>query len=159
MPFDAVKFAAANWQRRIIEIPVPALVDFFGEGEKPIWKVQSLEGKEVAQAKHARERNIRIKASVEKFSELLGQDPKKIKGAIGDVFGSLEATADIAWRSELMLLASVDPKIDYATIAQINKYQSETYYLITNKIIELIGLGFEVGKQRPSGKKQKSKQH
>ena len=79
MPFDAVKFAAADWQRRVIEIPVPALKDYFAEGEKAVWKIHSLEGKEVAQAKHAKERNIRVKAAIEKFSEMLSQDPKKIK--------------------------------------------------------------------------------
>jgi len=159
MGFDAAKFAAADWQRRVIEIPVPALKDFFGKDEKPIWKIHSLEGKEVAQAKHAKERNIRVKAAVEKFSEMLSQDPKKIKKTIGDIFGNIESDSDIAWRSELMILASIEPKVDYSTIAQINKYQSETFYLITNKILELIGLGFEPGKLKPSGGTKKSKQH
>lgn len=159
MGFDAVKFGAANWQRRTIEVPVPALKDFFGKDEKAIWKIHSLEGKEIAKAKHAKERNIRVKAAIDKFGELLGQNPAKIKSSIGDIFGSIEADADIAWRTELMHLASIDPQVDYAIIAQINKYQSETFYLITNKIIELIGLGFEPGKHKPSGGTQKSKPH
>lgn len=159
MVFDAVKFAAADWQRRVVEIPVPALKDYFGSGEKAVWKIHSLEGREIAQAKHAKERNIRTKAAVETFSELLSQNPKKIKKSVSDLFGNIESDADIAWRTELMILASIEPRVDYSTIAQINKYHAETFYVITNRILELIGLGFEPGKQKPSGGTKKSKAH
>ena len=64
MGFDADKFMSANWQRREVEIDVPSLKEFFDKKERPIWKIRSLEGHEVAQAKFAKEKITRTLAGI-----------------------------------------------------------------------------------------------
>ena len=160
MGFDAERFAGAGWQRRDSEIPVPTLQDFFGEGEKAVWKVQSLEGHELARAKHAKERNIRLKANIESIAEVLStKNTNKLKESILGIIGNVESEGDTAWRTEILILGSVDPIVDYPLAALIHKARPTEYYNLTNEIIRLSGLGHEPGKPKPSGGTKKSKAH
>jgi hypothetical protein len=159
MAFEVDKFISANWQTRKLEISVPGLKDWFSENGKPLWKVRSLEGSEVAKAKHARERNTRLSANIEAISDALGGSKKKekIRDGIVQLIGNVEADADTAWRTELLVLASVEPECDYHLAAVLHKAKPEEYYHITNEIIRLIGLGSEPEKLQPSGGTKKSK--
>jgi hypothetical protein len=158
MGFNADSFQQMDWSERIAEIPVPNLAQWFGADEQPIWKVRNLEGSEVARAKFAKERNLRLKVNLETIAEILSsQDKKKIKEQISNLFGNIEADGDTAWRTELLIMASIDPQVDYPLAARLFKYRPTDYYTITNEIIRLIGLGHEPGKQKPSGEITESK--
>ncbi len=159
MAFEVDRFTSANWQPRNLEIKVPGLKDFFSDKSDPIWKIRSLEGSEVAKAKHARERNTRLSANIEAISDALSGTRKKekIREGIVQLIGNVEADSDTAWRTELLIQASIDPECDYHLAAVLHKAKPEEYYHITNEIIRLIGLGSEPEKLQPSGGTKKSK--
>lgn len=158
MGFEPDRFLATQWQRREFDVAVPTLKEFFAKDEKPIWKICSLEGKELAQAKHAKERNLRLRAGIDSIAEILSiKDKKKLKNKFDDILGNIEAESDTVWRTELLILASIEPQVDYPLAAMLFKARPTEYYNITNEIIRLSGLGHEPGKQRPSGETRKSK--
>jgi hypothetical protein len=160
MAFDVDRFITSNWQRRTANVAVDTLKEFFDKDEKPIWQIQSLEGSELAQAKHAKERNIRLKASAESIAEILSTKNKtKLKESISGIFGNIDAENDTAWRTELLILGSVKPAVDYQLAAMLFKARPTEYYNLTNEIIRLSGLGHEPGKQPSSGMTKKSKTH
>lgn len=158
MSFEPDRFLATKWQRREMDVAVPTLKEFFTNGEKPIWKIQSLEGGELAQAKHAKERNLRLRAGIDSIAEILSiKDKKKLKLKFDDILGNIESQSDTVWRTELLILGSVEPTVDYPLAALLFKARPTEYYNITNEIIRLSGLGHEPGKQLPSGETKKSK--
>lgn len=159
MTFDADRFISEKWQRREHEIDVPTLKEFFGQDEKPVWKIQSLEGSEIARARFAKDRNIRIKANLDSIAEIISsKNSKKIKDQISEIFGNVEGEADVAWRTELLIYGSAEPKVDYPLASMLFKVKPTEYYSITNEIIRICGLGHEPGKPKPSGETKKSKQ-
>jgi len=159
MGFNVEGFLSADWQPRQTEVPVPGLKDFFDKKDKAVWIVKTLTGIEVAQAKHAKERNARLSANIDAISEVLAAgNSKKVKENLISLFGNVDAEADTAWRTELLILGSVEPRVDYPFAAMLHKTKPEEYYKLTNEIIRLCGVGHEPGKSPPSGATKKSKQ-
>jgi len=65
MAFDAARFVEAGWQRRQGSVAVPDLASWFDKKEKPVWKIQSLEGAEIARARDAERRNKTLKSVID----------------------------------------------------------------------------------------------
>ena len=56
MAFNAEKFERSKFEARRAKVPVPALSDFFDEGETPEWEVRGLSAVELHKAMEARKR-------------------------------------------------------------------------------------------------------
>lgn len=153
MPFDKQKFLITQFTAREESVPVPAMKEFFPEGEDPVWKIRGLEGVEVARAREAKERNKNIAAIIK---GLIAANEKEKMDAIQKLVGVGEkVTDDLAWRMELFIIGSVDPKVDLELTKKIVKAYSVQFYTITNEIISLTGDGYIPGKAKASGEIQK----
>jgi hypothetical protein len=156
MAFDAARFVEAGWQRRQGTVAVPDLAGWFDKKEKPVWKIQSLEGAEIARARDAERRNKTLKSVID---GLVSENEKKKAAAIRKIVGSTDDMPDdIAYRTEILRYGSVEPAVDYPLAAMLHRSKPVVFFEITNEIIRLTGLGHEPGKAKASGKTKKSGQ-
>ena len=153
MAFKKSDFIAARYEPRVAEVPVPELKPFF-DGGNPVWKVKGLTGQELGRANDAADRNKKISSVVE---GVLSDNPKKIAKAVKMVIDP-DTPHDVAKRLEHLILGSVDPVCDLELALRVCERFPIEFYSITNKILELTGLGQLPGKHKPSGKTQKSEQ-
>jgi hypothetical protein len=153
MAFDAQKFQGAGFKDRIEEVDVNDLKAFFGSKEKPIWKVRGLTGEELAFARDAEERTRNINALVE---GLAGQAAKAKIKVIKDELGLTDekVPADYIRRLEILRYGSVDPEIDKPTSVKLAANFPTIFYQLTNRILELTGLG-RLGESNGSGTTKK----
>jgi len=122
---------------------------------KTIWKVRGLEGVEVARSNEAMERNKNIAAILE---GLIAKNMQNKVQAVKQLIGVDEKVPnEIAKRIELLIIGSIDPKVDTELAVKICRVYPIEFYQITNKITELTGRGHVPGKPKPCGKTQKSK--
>jgi len=154
MTFDVKKFSKEKFSFRIAAVPVPDLKAFFPEGDEPVWKVRGLTGHEVGRAAESSDRSKSMAAII---TSLVGDSAKEKADSLMEAMGlSKDVPADIAKRIEHLALGSVDPvcTIDLAVLL-CERFAIE-FYQLTNKIMELTGMGQVPGKQPPSGEMQKS---
>lgn len=140
MAFDVQKFQGTKFKDRVEEVPVEDLRGFFDSKEKPIWKVRGLTGEELAFARDAEERARNINALVE---GLAGKAAKAKAKVIMTELGLTDekAPADFIRRLEILKYGSVEPTIDKPTSVKLAADFPTTFYQLTNKILELTGLG------------------
>lgn len=160
MAFNQDAFLKAVLVPREGTVPVPNMKEWFKSGEKAVWKCKSISGQDLGVANQiASKQNIenakamiealqsRYKLKVESFEKLIG-----IKN---------DRPSDISKRIEIMLRGSVDLDPDKResldVILKICEVYPVEFYIITDKILELTGQGYIVGKPKPSGKKRISK--
>jgi hypothetical protein len=152
MGFNPTKFAKQKFQSREADVEVSALGAWFdapaieeGEAEvKPLylWRVRGLEGHEFAKMMAS----AQAQANLSSIIEAIGNNGAKIK-ELKDAIGIGEETpADLQKRLQQLVLGSVDPKVDEALAAKLAKTFPIEFYMITNKITELTGLGLDVKK-------------
>lgn len=154
MAFKIQDFKSAPYQPRTGEVQVPELKPFFDNGDKPVWKVKSLTGQELGRANDAASRNKKISSVIE---GVLSENPKKIAKAVKQVVDP-DTPQDIAKRLEHMVAGSIDPECDLELALKVCERFPIEFYVITNEILKLTGLGQLPGKPMPSGKTQKSGQ-
>ena len=147
--FNESKFNRASFVPRTHRHFVPELKDFFGESDDgPHWEVRGLTGQEMFQAKMAVDRDKTFRAAVAAmsaggreqvaaFTELMG---------LGDT-----VPEELSKRIEILVIGSVAPKVERPTIVKLAKAFPATLNTLTDKILELTGLGHEVGKPKGSG--------
>jgi len=140
MGFDLQKFQGSKFKDRTEEVLVEDLKGFFEAKEKPLWKVRGLTGEELAFARDAEERARSINALVE---GLAGKAAKAKAKVVMDELGLTDekAPADYIRRLEILKYGSVEPAIDKPTSVRIAENFPTTFYLLTNKILELTGAG------------------
>jgi hypothetical protein len=153
MGFDLQKFQGASFKDRIEEVKVDDLKEFFEGKEHPIWKVRGLTGEELAFARDAEERARNVNALIE------GLAAKSAKGKIKAIKDELGLTDDKApddyiRRLEMLRYGSVDPEVDKPTVVKLAANYPTTFYQLTNKILELTGLG-RLGESNGSGTTKK----
>lgn len=157
MAFDTKKFLKTKFAPREESIPVPDLKEFFGEGEKPAWKVRGLTGQELGRANEAAARNKNISAILEGLASAqgkeMGESIRKLVNA------GNETPQDIAKRIELFMIGSVEPKADLDLALHFCTAFPIEFFQITNKILELTGKGHVPGKPKGSGATTKSEPH
>jgi len=166
MPFDLKKFSETPFEPRVKEVPVPYLKDFFtDEGEKPIWKIKSLNGAEMGVIN---ELTANDELAIEILGELLSVNKEQIMKMIMQLIGrSGKKPKDVARRIYLIQFASLSdqfinsrtdsglmPLEDAVKISEIN---SVLFFDLSNKILALAAEGYRQGKLPPSGKTKKSK--
>jgi len=140
MGFDLQKFQGSKFKDRTEEVQVEDLKGFFEAKEKPLWKVRGLTGEELAFARDAEERARSVNALIE---GLAGKEAKAKIKVIKDELGLTDekAPSDYIRRLEILKYGSVEPAIDKPTSVRIAENFPTTFYLLTNKILELTGAG------------------
>lgn len=156
MPFNQKAFLKTKWQPRIEDVPVPDLQAFFLEGEAAAWKVRGLTGQELGRADEAADRSKTMIAIIE---GLAGTSSKEKTDAMKELLGvGGNAPKDIAKRLEHLVMGSVEPSCTMDLAVRLCEAFPVEFLRITNKIIELTGMGQMPGKQTPSGGTQASGQ-
>jgi hypothetical protein len=144
MGFDAEKFLNTKMQPRTADVPVPGLVSWFGEGEKPVWKVRGISGQELGQAKQAVESRKDIAALVAGI--VGGQSAEKAAAAKKIMNIDDTVPSNVALNIHLVKLGSVEPAADEDLAVKICTCCPVEFQQIAKKILELTGQGHEPGK-------------
>lgn len=142
-----------QYEPRTACVDVPALVDFFDKDEKPQWIIRGQTASELARTIETTANNKNISTIIEAIGSNKAQvdELKKTIGLSNDV------PSDIVKRLDQLSCCSVSPEIDHTTGVKLAEIFPIEFYTITNKIIELTGLGqaHAVKKPRNSGKTMK----
>lgn len=147
MSFDINRFRCAALAPRQATIPVPDLEHWFGD-TRPEWIIRGLTGEEIARANESNQRGILIASAVEALaSTAASSQVEAIKTLIG--YGA-ETPADLAKRFDHLVAGSVEPQIDREIAVRLFTSYPIVAYTLTNKILELTGMGPELGKAHPS---------
>lgn len=157
MPFDMKAFKKADFEARTGEVHVPGLKDFFDEGEKPVFKVRSVSGIEMAKANEATKKNRNLQTLLE---GMLGGEAKEQVASFKSALGLDEKVPDdIAKRIELFTMAVVEPEVDREMAVLLSERFPVEFTTITNKILELTGKGQmqALAKKKKSSETQPSK--
>jgi len=145
MTFDLNRFRSASLTPRQAAVPVPDLEPWF-DGASPVWTVRGLTGEEIARANEANQRSVLIASAVEALASAAAaktDQTEAIKTLIG--YGT-ETPSDLAKRFDHLVFGSVDPAIDREIAVRLFATYPIVAYTLTNKILELTGLGPDLGK-------------
>lgn len=147
MSFDVEMFRHAEFSHRKAQISVPNLTPFFPDGGPPIWTVRGLSGEEIARSNESSARNAGIAAAL--YNSISGKT--NIIEAIELLIGYRpDVPEDLAKRIEHMSFGSVSPVLDRPLVVKLFAVYPAEAYILSQKIIELTGLGAELGKALPS---------
>ena len=148
MAFDAAKFVSQGLSLREADVPVDNLASFFGEGEKPVFRVRGLSGAEIARANEAREQAKNIGDLAAAIAGSSGAD--KVT-AIKEMLGIGENTPDdLIRRQAIAVHGIIEPKLDLDAVVKLAEFFPMEFYNITNRILFLTGEGSVLGKQKRS---------
>lgn len=149
MGFDKAKFEEAKLQPRIANELVPDLKEFFEKDEKPLWKVRGLTGEEMAHVNEAVKLNRDLVALIQ---GLISADTEaKIKAIKESIGLSDEVPDDLARRISLLQHGSIEPQCSQPMSVRVARTFPVVFFQLTNKILELTGLGHTLGEQSASG--------
>ena len=144
MQFLADKFDRAEMAPRTKRVPVEALSSFFTlePDEKPMWEVRGLTATELHRAIAAGQRQNSVESIVKAIATNadVAQAVRKALGLTTDTPG------EIAKRLELLVLGSVEPKIELPTAVKLAERFPIEFMQLTNEIGELTGQGFDLVK-------------
>ncbi len=146
MAFNADKFTSAAFRPRTETLDLPALAPFFDAGEPPQWTVRGLTAAEFARAQDAEKRNSSIDMLIGALSATQGK--AEAVDAARKALGLTNANTpgEIAKRLEMLVAGSVAPVVTMETAVRFSETLAIDFYLVTNKIVELTGQGFDLGK-------------
>jgi len=147
MPFDAKAFMAAGFVPRTAEVAVPGLAAWFGDDAAPMWIVRGQTASEVARANEAAGRNKTVDAIVKAIAANVDQ-VAELQKAIGLDTGTPE---EIIKRLEQLTQCSVAPEITLDLAVKLAEVRPVEFYILTNEIVRLTGLGMDVKKPKASG--------
>ncbi len=140
MSFDKAKFMKQGFEQRTAKVEVPNLSFFFEDS--PVITVRGLTANENSIAKQSATQQkdlITIVKSLSNSEEKIS-NLKEILGLDGGT------TIDISNRLNQLAMGSVDPNLEIDVCVKIAEYFPFDFYNLTNKIIELTGLGADVKK-------------
>ena len=146
MAFDTDGFHRAAFEPRTETVEIPALAEFFGDGEKPEITVRGLTATELHVAMEAGARNKAIDTVVKAIATQKGQIDG-IRQALGL---SADTPGEIAKRIEMLVSGSVSPKLDLESVKKLAQVCPVEFYDLTNKITALTGQGSSRVKPPPS---------
>ena len=142
MAFNAEKFERSKFEARRAKVPVPALSDFFDEGETPEWEVRGLSAVELHKAMEAGKRQGSIEAIVKAIAA--NQDQA---GAVRKALGLTKDTpGEIAKRLEMLVMGSVAPAVSLPVAVKLAEAFPIEFLQLTNVISDLTGRGADLVK-------------
>jgi hypothetical protein len=148
--FDLQRFSGdcRSLAPRQARISVPDLAHWFTDAADPVWIVRGLTGAEIAKANDAASRTRLFAATVEALASAAHSDQadalKSLMGADG------EPPEDLAKRFDHLTFGSVEPAISRENAVMLFAVFPVVAFQITNKILELTGLGPDLGKLQHS---------
>jgi len=143
MAFNIQKFRDAKVKQRIKEVEVKELAPFFDDEQKPIVKLRNLTGHEIAACNEAVTTNKQLRATIEK---ILSGNPKEKADGICDQLGISDRTPDdLVKRFNLLRFGCVEPELAHEDCVRFASIFPVIFYDLTNQIINLTGLGAELG--------------
>ncbi len=149
--FNTKAFMKQAFKPREAGVEVPDLSAFFPNGNKPIWRVRGLTASEITKASEAQSKIGNLSAVVEALTT--GTNKEKIDAIRNELGLNDNVPADIIKRMNHFTIASIDPVITHDVGVKVATVHPIYFYKITNKIMELTGLGQVPGKLKPSGDK------
>lgn len=154
MGFDVKKFKKEKFVPRQESVAVPRLAPWF-EGDA-VWTVRALEGNELGRCNDLADKNRRLITDiVEGIAS--GSTPETIEAVKALVGLSGDVPDENARRIEYLQAGSVAPICDLELAIRVNAFFPVQFRELTNKILQLTGQGYEVGKLPASGIAQTSK--
>ena len=142
MAFNAEKFERSKFEARRAKVPVPALSDFFDEGETPEWEVRGLSAVELHKAMEAGKRQGSIEAIVKAIAA--NQDQAvAVRKALGL---TKDTPGEIAKRLEMLVMGSVAPAVSLPVAVKLAEAFPIEFLTLTNEITDLTGKGAEMVK-------------
>jgi len=142
MGFNADKFDRAEMKPRTMRVPVPALAEWFGEGEAAEWEIRGLNATELHHALQAEERNSLIGGIVKAISAS-GDVAQAVRKAVGL---TQDTPGEIAKRLEMLVMGSVNPKVEMPTAVKLAERFPIEFLHITSDISLLTGKGYDLVK-------------
>jgi len=143
--FNTQKFGNANFERRQESVEVKALSDFFDKGEEPKIVVQGLTHHEVSRCSEGIQNSTNLEAMLKAAA---GHAPA-MKEAVGELLGKVgDVPKDTQKRIMHLVAGSVKPEIDEMTAVKLAETFPIEFTILTNKIVELTGLGQVAVKKR-----------
>lgn len=151
MSFDLAKFQGTPLTPRQATLPVPDLRAFFAPDADPVFVVRGLTGEEIARAHDVTGRQARLAAHIAALSAAGGGDVSETGEALKSLLGyGEEVTEDLARRIDHLVSGCVTPALDRAAAVKLFAAYPMVAYQVSNKILELTGLGPDLGKAPPS---------
>lgn len=147
MPFDSKAFMRTLFVPREEAIKLPALKDWFGDDDECLWTVRGMTGSELARTLDAANKIKNMDAVIKAIGNSQ-ETIRELKIALG--MGD-DTPADIAKRLEQLTVCSVEPKLEITVAVKLAEAFPVEFYMLTNKIVELTGLGMDVKKPPASG--------
>lgn len=141
MAFDLQRFRAAALAPRQARMPVPDLAHWF-DGE-PAFVVRGLTGEEIARANDANNRIAMYRAAVEALTSAAHSEQAD---ALKAMMGVTDVPEDLAKRFDHLVYGCVDPALSREDAIRLFQFYPVVGYQISNKILELTGLGPDLGK-------------
>ena len=137
---DFEKFKSTQFERRTTFVEVPTLSAFAGEGEKVCRvEIQGLVGEEVATARERVKENAALETIIEKFA---GESIPEIVEAAKEKLGFTDSVKrDAVYRLAVLEFGLVGCPLDRPECVKLFAVNPEAFYLITDKILEITGLG------------------
>lgn len=145
MSFDLNRFRATSLTPRQAVVAVPDLAHWYG-GAEPVWTVRGLTGEEIARANEANQRTAMIASAVEALASAAGSKADQTEAMKTLIGYGTETPADLAKRFDHLVAGSVEPQIDREIAVRLFMAYPIVAYTLTNKILELTGLGPDLGK-------------
>lgn len=142
MGFDLEKFERAKFEPRTEIVEVPALAAFFNDAEPPEWTVRGLNSNELHRALEAGKRQGSME-SIIKAMAANGDMVAAVRKAIGL---SGDTPGEISKRMEMLVMGSVQPKVELPTAVKLAEAFPIEFLSLTNTISTLTGQGFDLVK-------------
>lgn len=152
MTFDLKHFRTAKIDHRFSMVAVPGLASFFGDDEKPEWKVRNLTGAEVASVREEIERNTASRTAIQTVEQ--SGAAENVIHAFRTIAGVMPGTVPdehVRFLS-IVRLGSVEPAINHQDAVRLAEIRPIEFMSIGREVLHLTGLGaVTTEKSPPSG--------
>jgi hypothetical protein len=143
--FDLAGFRGAALAPRTATVAVAELAPWFGEAPAQ-WIVRGLTGEEIARANEAASRATLVASAVEALAAGSAAKAEQVEAMRGILGYGTDTPADLVKRLDHLVAGSVEPAIDREIAVRLFNAYPVVAYQLTNKILELTGLGADPGK-------------
>ena len=143
MAFNADKFANAQMVPRTEKVECEALRDFFDPGDDLVWEVRGLTANEMFRCLEAEKRYSTMGAMLEAIKDATGGQVEALRKSIG---AGKETTPELAKRLEMLVICSVNPKVNLEQAVLMAERFAIDFKFITDRIVGLTGKGYDLPK-------------
>lgn len=141
--FNKNAFLKAKYIPRTEEVVVDGLAMWFEEDEKPVWLVRGLTSSEMATCNEAVAASLTKANVVEALASTKGQ-VDSIRATLG--INTDNTPSETVKRLQQLVLGTIEPVLDAGGAMLLAERHPVEFYMITNSITVLTGLGMDVEK-------------